>query len=167
VYKLTGSALFLIFWNMKVSKETVLWVLGITAAVGATYWLINRKNTLSNTGPGGAVGTPKPAVVAGTPVGAGNQLYTNQSNVILRSSAQTNDPTFFVFGGNVDLTIPVAGTWIGTVVAVTPDMNGAINPATGAIYNWYQLSLSSAEQANFSLPAGQMEYVREDFVTVK
>jgi hypothetical protein len=144
----------------------LIWIGIGTAAVIGAVWLINRKGTLFFTGASGAAPTPTQAIVPGQQVGNGNQAYTTQANVIVRSSPQTSDG-FLIFGGNVNLTIPNAGTWLGTVIAIVPDANGDVNPITTKIYNWYQVTLSQTQATNFSVPAGSIEYVREDFVTVK
>lgn len=139
------------------------------AALTGLYFLVTRKNTLSNTG---ASDTP---VVTNLPGGGqtiqqpanGNQAYTNQANVIVRSSPEIDNPTLGIFGGNVNDTIEVSGTWLGTVVATLPDSNGDTNPANGQVYQWFQVVLSATLQKSFSLPAGTIEYVRQDMVTIK
>lgn len=151
----------------KINTKMAFTVLGVVAVAAGAYWLINRKNTLSNTGTSGSAPVPSQPVVPGGTVGSGNQAYTTQPNVILRSSASTNDPFWGIFGGNNNLTIYNAGTWIGTVIAVFPDTDGAVNPLTGKVYNWYQITLSQTQGQNFSLPAGTVEFVREDFVQIR
>lgn len=152
---------------MELKTKTALTIIGVVAVVAGAYWLINRKNTLGFTGASGAAPAGATNVLPGGQAAGGNQVYTSQGNVILRSSAQVNDPTWGIFGGNVNLTIDNAGTWIGTLVTVVPDINGAINPVTNKVYNWYQVTLSQTQATNFSLPAGSIEFVREDFVTVR
>lgn len=149
-------------------KAKTVFIIAGTAAVGtALYFLVIRKGTLSSTGPSYQL---PPITGSGTPgIGspAGKQAYTSQGNVILRTSAQTNDPTLWIFGGNVGVTITNAATWVGTVIAAYADADTAINPATGMAYNWYLLKLSSTVTASYSLDSSVQLYIREDFVTLK
>ena len=147
--------------------KTILISAAVVGTGVALYFLVMRKNTLTNTG---ASYVLPPAGSAGSPVStSGNptQAYTSAANVVLRTSACTNDPTLWVFGGNVGLTIPNAATWVGTILGTFPDTNGDVNPITGVPYNWYEISLSSTLAANFSSTAGSNLYIREDFCTLK
>ena len=156
------------------TKTIIIGGLAIGAGV-ALYFLVRRKNTLSYTGPSYTIPSgstvTSPGSATGSPVAAVPQVYTSTTGVVIRESPTVNDPWLGIFGGNVGLTITNAGTWIGSVAATVPDSAGTVNPATGNVYNWYQLSLASTVAASFiadgQVPSGITNYVREDYVTIK
>jgi hypothetical protein len=133
---------------------------GVLGAGVALYFLVNRKSTLSNTGPSYSppAGTPGPASTAG-------QVYSSQPGLTVRSSPRINTGFLGMFTNQV-VAVTNAGTWIGTYAGSTlPDMDKTIDTATGQIYKWYQIRLAPAYQ-QFG-DGTSPYYVRGDYAIIK
>lgn len=139
-------------------KKTIYIIAGVVVVAGAGYWLVNRQNTLSKTGPSYSL---PPAGSSGGVQSGANQVYSSQAGLTIRTSPDISNGFLGMFG-NVFQTVNSAGIWVGTKIAVTPDSDSAINPVTGNIFNWYQVRLAP----NFNA-SGSTYFVREDYVTVR
>lgn len=145
---------------MEKRTRTLLIVTGIVGGSIAVYLLLNKSGLLKNTGP--SYKPPPPTTNPNNP-SAGKSVYSAQGGLTIRTSPEISNGFLGMFG-NVYQTVDVAGKYLGTYVTSENDKDSSVNPSTGQVYKWYQITLAP----EFSSGASSSGYyVREDFATLK